>query len=176
MKQVVRMFGIAGAVIVCATLNAAAQTASLKSDVVKDLTAQKDTLAKLAEAMPENKYTFKATPAERDFAAQVMHVAQINVMLGGMLGGKATAPTIDQKATKKADVVKAMNASFDYAIALANEQTDQSMVGTIDAKFMGPSTRARIFYFIVSHSQDVYGQMVVYARLNGVTPPASQRP
>jgi hypothetical protein len=30
--------------------------------------------------------------------------------------------------------------------------------------------------FVMGHTWDIYGQMVVYLRLNGVTPPASQRP
>jgi uncharacterized damage-inducible protein DinB len=41
---------------------------------------------------------------------------------------------------------------------------------------MGPSTRARIYAFLIGHTQDTYGQMVVYLRLNGLVPPASQRP
>jgi hypothetical protein len=28
----------------------------------------------------------------------------------------------------------------------------------------------------MGHTWDIYGQMVVYLRLNGITPPASQRP
>jgi hypothetical protein len=42
--------------------------------------------------------------------------------------------------------------------------------------FLGPSSRARVFYGLIGHTQDIYGQMVVYLRLNGVVPPASQRP
>ena len=30
-----------------------------------------------------------------------------------------------------------------------------------------------VMFFLNGHTQDTYGQMVVYARLNGVTPPAS---
>jgi len=97
-------------------------------------------------------------------------------MLGQMIGGKATPPAIDAKATKKADAIKAMDDSFDYLLVLANEQTDQTMLDTVQARFLGPSTRARVFYFVVSHTQDIYGQMVVYLRLNGGVPPASQRP
>jgi len=32
-----------------------------------------------------------------------------------------------------------------------------------------------VIYFLMQHTQDTYGQMVVYLRLNGVTPPASRR-
>ena len=43
--------------------------------------------------------------------------------------------------------------------------------------FMGPQvSRQRAVYFVMSHSQDTYGQLVVYARLNGITPPASRQP
>ena len=38
---------------------------------------------------------------------------------------------------------------------------------------MGPSTRARPMFFLIGHTQDTYGQMVVYLRLNGVMLPAS---
>jgi uncharacterized damage-inducible protein DinB len=41
---------------------------------------------------------------------------------------------------------------------------------------MGPSSKARIFTFLIGHTWDIYGQMAVYLRLNGVVPPASVRP
>jgi uncharacterized damage-inducible protein DinB len=42
-------------------------------------------------------------------------------------------------------------------------------------RFMGPSTKARVVYYVIGHTWDIYGQMAVYLRLNGMTPPASQR-
>jgi hypothetical protein len=43
--------------------------------------------------------------------------------------------------------------------------------------FLGPKvSRQRVLYFLMTHSQDTYGQLVVYARLNGVIPPASRQP
>jgi len=159
------------------TARPAAQTASLKSDFLKDWAGQKDMLAKIAAAMPEDKYGFKATPAQRSFGEHVLHIAQINVMVFQTLGAKAAAPQINMKATSKADVMKAMADSFDYGTAILNEQTDQTMAGTIQGPpWMGPSTRVRMFAFLIGHTQDTYGQMVVYLRLNGLVPPASQRP
>jgi hypothetical protein len=39
---------------------------------------------------------------------------------------------------------------------------------------MGPSaSRLRNIYFSLQHSEDIYGQLVVYLRLSGGTPPAS---
>jgi len=176
MKQALHVCGLVAVMLVMVALKPAAQSATVKGDVLKDWTGLKDTMVKIANAMPEDKYTYKSTPAQRDFAGQVLHIAQVNAMLLRLVGGKAAAPTIDRNATKKADVVKAMADSFDYGTALINEQTDQSMLETVQAQFLGPSTRARVFYFLVGHTWDIYGQMVVYLRLNGGVPPASQRP
>jgi uncharacterized damage-inducible protein DinB len=167
----------AAAVVAASGAQPFAQTASLKGDFIKEWEGQKATLVKIAEAMPENKYSFKPTPAQRDFGAHVMHIAQINMMVLKTLGAKAPAPTINEKAATKADMIKAMSESFDYGTAILNEQTDQTMAGAIQGPpWMGPSTRARIFAFLIGHTQDTYGQMVVYLRLNGGVPPASQRP
>jgi hypothetical protein len=56
------------------------------------------------------------------------------------------------------------------------EFTDQQWVERVaPPPFMGPSaSRARIIYFDMQHSNDMYGQFVVYLRLNGGTPPASR--
>jgi uncharacterized damage-inducible protein DinB len=179
MTRTSRAFAVAAAaaVVIVSGARPIAQTASLKSDFLKEWAGQKDTLVKIAEAMPENKFSFKPTPAQRDFGGHVMHIAQINLMVLKTLGGKAAAPAINEKATSKADTIKAMSQSFDYGTALLNEQTDQTMAGSIQGPpWMGPSTRARIYAFLIGHTQDTYGQMVVYLRLNGLVPPASQRP
>jgi len=85
---------------------------------------------------------------------------------------------IDAKATGKAATIKAMDDSFDYGTAVLKEQTDQTMVqgAAMPPGFLGPSTRARMFTFLIGHTWDIYGQMAVYLRLSGVTPPASVTP
>src|SRR5262249_44681631 len=133
-------------------------------------------MTKIAEAMPEDKFGFKPTPAQRSFGEQVGHVTQVNAMLLGRLGAKTAAPQINTNATSKADRIKAMNDSFDYGIAVVKEFNNQTIQETIQAPFMGPSTRARVLFFLLGHTWDIYGQMAVYLRLNGVVPPASQRP
>ena len=172
-----RTFALAAVAASAIVARPAAQTASIHADFMKDWQGQKDMLVKIAQAMPEDKFSFKATPVERSYGEHVMHIAQINVMVLQTLGAKAAAPQINMKATSKADVIKAMSDSFDYGLAILKEQTDQSMVGGVQGPpWMGFSTRARMFEFLVGHTQDTYGQMVVYLRLNGLVPPASARP
>ena len=176
MKHVVRTLGFVLVAFALAASNAAAQTATIHGDLLKDWSGMKDTMTKIANAMPDDKFGFKSTPVQRSFGEHVLHIAQINMMLLKVVGGKTPAPEISTKATTKADTIKAMNDSFDYGAALLNEFNNQTIQDTIQAMFLGPSTRARIFVFLMGHTMDTYGQMAVYLRLNGLVPPASQRP
>jgi uncharacterized damage-inducible protein DinB len=178
MKHALRTWGVACAFIVVAALKPAAQSASIQAEMLKDWTGLKDTMDKIANAMPGDKFTFKPTPAQRDYGQQVLHIAQINARLLSLVGSKATAAAIDAKATGKAATIKAMDDSFDYGTAVLKEQTDQTMVqaAAMPPGFLGLSTRARLFTFLIGHTWDIYGQMAVYLRLNGVVPPASVRP
>ena len=113
---------------------------------------------------------------DRRFGRQILHVATVNLALLQTFGGKATPPAINAKATAKAEILKALSDSFDYGAALINEQSEAGMIEQVQARFLGPSSRLRIAYFLAGHTWDIYGQMAVYLRLNGVVPPASQRP
>ena len=156
---------------------AAAQAAHLPAELLKDWTDQKALMMKTADAMPAEKFSYKTTPPQRDFGQQILHVAGGNIAYLRNFGGKAALPTINRNATDKAEILRALAASFDYGEALIKEQTDESVMQIITTnQFLGPSSKARVIYFLLGHTWDIYGQMVVYLRLNGVTPPASQRP
>jgi uncharacterized damage-inducible protein DinB len=178
MRDTLQILAFVCAVLVPGT-PAAAQPVSVQRDALNDWTSQKDTMMKIAEAMPADKYGYKSTAPQRTFGEQILHVAEANVIQMGRLGFKAAAPAINMKATSKAEILKALSDSFDYGTAALKEQTDQTMLQMADASrfsFGGPSTRARVVFFVIGHTWDIYGQMAVYLRLNGIVPPASQRP
>jgi len=168
---------LVGFALLLSTSNAMAQSSTLNRELLKDWIDMKETLVKLANAMPEDKFAFKTTPAQRDFGQQVLHIAGGNVINLNFLRGKAMPPAINRNAKAKAEIIRAMIDSFDYGEALIKEQTPESMFEVVQTnQFLGPSSRARVIYFLIGHSWDIYGQMVVYLRLNGGVPPASQRP
>jgi len=174
-----RLLGMVSVCALVATLQPVkAQSVSIKAEMLKDWSDLKGTMDKMAAEMPDDKYTFKPTPAQQSFGERVMHVATVNAGILGSLGGKAAKPTIDPKVTTKAAAIKAMDDSFDYGTALLNEHSDQQMLTAVPMppRFLGPSSHARIYTFLIGHTWDIYGQLVVYLRLNGHVPPASQRP
>jgi uncharacterized damage-inducible protein DinB len=151
---------------------------SLATDFANDFQGQEDLILKAADAMPADKFDFKPTPPQQTFGERLMHIVQVNAGLFRALGPKTPPPMINMQAKSKADVMAALKQSFDYGLAVVKEFNDQQLVERImPPRFMGPSaSRVRIISFSLVHTEDIYGQMVVYLRLNGVTPPASAAP
>jgi uncharacterized damage-inducible protein DinB len=176
MTRVMLTIAAAAFFAMTAATTAAAQGVTLAGDMLKDWQQQKGMIIGIAEAMPEDKWTFKSTPAQRSYGEQVMHIVQVNQMLLGTLGAKTVAPAINMKATSRADQLQALRQSYDYGEAVFKEFNDAAWVQAVmGPRFIGQATRARIANFAMTHTMDIYGQMVVYLRLNGIVPPASRR-
>ena len=95
-----------------------------------------------AEAMPEDKYGFKPTPAQQSFGERLMHVAGIDLKLVSTLGGKTPAPMVNTKATSKADIVAALRQVNDYGAAVLKEFNDQQLAERVASlPFMGPTAQ-----------------------------------
>jgi uncharacterized damage-inducible protein DinB len=157
---------------------AAPACTTLACDLQADWEFNRQGFVGIVNAMPDDKFSFKPTPAQQTFAERAMHVVTTDLMLIGGLGGKTPAPTINAKATSKADVMAALNASMDYGAAVLKEFDDQQLAERVKSlPFMGPTvSRLRLAYFSIAHTQDIYGQLAVYLRLSGGTPPRSVRP
>jgi uncharacterized damage-inducible protein DinB len=156
---------------------AAPAITTLAGDIQADWARTRQLVTGIAEAMPDDKYNAKPTPAQESFGQRVMHIVTTDLGVLGALGGKTAAPMINRNATSKADILAALKQSYDYGDAVIKEFNDQQWVERVmPPPFMGPSaSRLRIVYFDMQHTEDIYGQLVVYLRLNGGTPPASQR-
>jgi uncharacterized damage-inducible protein DinB len=170
------MFGMVIVALITSSMRPDAQSTGLQAELLKDLTTNRDLMIAIANAMPDDKFAFRATPAQRTYGEQIMHVAVANVTLFKLLASKAQPPTIDPKASTKAAIVKALTDSYDFAVAATKEQTDQTVLQAVVAPPapVGPSSRARVVTFSIGHAMDIYGQMAVYLRLNGIVPPASR--
>jgi uncharacterized damage-inducible protein DinB len=137
-----------------------------------------------AEAMPEDKYGFAPTSGAfkgvRTFGQQVKHVAAVNYILGAAIlqekppaevGGESGPDSI----TAKADILKYLKASFDYAHKAIGTLNEKTCLDPLKSPFgEGSMTPLAMAVIITSHGFDHYGQIVVYLRSNGIVPPASR--
>jgi uncharacterized damage-inducible protein DinB len=150
----------------------AAQT--LSADFQAAWERQRSQIGDLADAMPAETWNYKPTDPQQTFGERVLHVLQVNQALLGFVGG-AGGPDLDGvDAGDKAAVMAALDASFDYGAAVVGRLSDASLAEAVNAAFLGQATRARVLAFSGEHTSDIYGQLVVYLRLNGIVPPASR--
>lgn len=142
-------------------------------------------MVSLVEAMPADQMNFAPTHGAftgvRTFCDQAMHVgAVLYLVSAGILGEKTPAAVGKNESgpaeiTGKADVVKYLNGAFAYAHRAMGSLNAQNLTGMVKSPFgSGEASRESLAITNVSHVMDHYGQMVVYARMKGVVPPASR--
>jgi uncharacterized damage-inducible protein DinB len=145
-----------------------------------------------ADAMPEDKYNFKPTndlikdsefTGVKTYAQQVKHIAVTNELIAAVLNGQpqpvpdAESDLGPEKLTSKADIMQYLKDSFAHTHAAFAKFTKANLDEQVRNPF-GPGTRPRLHValIILGHTQDHYGQMVEYLRMNGIIPPASRPP
>jgi len=76
----------------------------------------------------------------------------------------------------KTEIVDYLKNSFVYSHKALATLNPKNMLGTVQSPF-GPNKVPRLNLAIItlSHTNDHYGQMVEYLRMNGIVPPASRR-
>jgi hypothetical protein len=139
----------------------------------------------LVEAMPADKFGFApkagAFDGVRTFALEARHIAfVIDEVSAAMLGEKNPSAGGDDEngpanLTTKADIVKYVKDAFAYAHRAMATLTNENLMAETTDPFnpRGKRTRVDSAGIISWHTFDHYGQMVEYARMNGVIPPAS---
>jgi uncharacterized damage-inducible protein DinB len=140
----------------------------------------------IAQAMPEDKYSFAPTNGNfvgvRTFAQQVKHIATANNRFFDSILGN-TAPVApdegvgsngpDSIATKD-QIVQYLKDSFAKGHkAIATINADNAVTPLKDPAVPFLSTRMALAMFACTHAMDHYGQMVEYLRDTGGTPPMS---
>jgi hypothetical protein len=156
---------------------------SLAQQADKQLISMEKEVVSLAEAMPADKYDF--APKEgafqnvRTFALQMRHVALINdeiaaVLLGEKIPDAGKNENGPDSLSSKVEIVKYMKASFAHLHKAVLGQEGKSFTESISSPFGGKTERGSLVNVPAWHTFDHYGQAVVYARMNGVVPPASQ--
>ena len=124
--------------------------------------------------MPESGYGFMPEGEPRSFAGWVGHVADAQANQCGGLAGTPLQLGAGQMTTK-ADLVAALKKSFDACDAAFNALTDENAMEPFTGGRGGPQPKAVAAYGMIIHSNECYGAMAVYMRLQKLTPPSSAK-
>lgn len=130
-------------------------------------------VVRTAEAVPEDKYDYKPTPEVRSFREQLVHIVQENYFFMGFVSGEKKAPP--KNLATKAEIIQALNESYDNGAKILSGLNDQSAMETVPLMGGRKGPRWSMALMNIVDNMDHYGNLVVYMRLNGITPPSSQK-
>jgi uncharacterized damage-inducible protein DinB len=137
--------------------------------------AVRQNLIESAEAMPEDSYSFRLTPAQRPFGEWIGHTAMGNFFYCSQIKGEKAPDTHHlHSLVAKPELIKALAESFDYCDAALKDMDDHKAFAehTVGDNKVYP---VQGMVAIVSSDNEHYGNIVGYLRAKGVTPPSTAR-
>jgi uncharacterized damage-inducible protein DinB len=146
----------------------------MKGQALVDLDIVNKKFVSLANAIPQDKFTWRPSEDSRSFAEVFLHVAGERYGILTLMG--ATPPpgldpkTYEKSTTDKAKIIEELNKSWEYT-----QKTIQGMANSDFAKLLpklGPdANEGDVIYILVADAHEHLGQAVAYARVNGIVPP-----
>lgn len=155
------------------TLSATAQQPTAKDAFLEKWSNSKEYLIAIAQAMPEQHYTFKPTERQMTFGDQLLHIRANMLWLGTthFSPDKFDRSSVTNNIPKgKAAIIKALETSFDTVYAFAKATTADDLKTTVDF-FAGPKSKLQILNLLQDHVTHHRGQLIVYLNLNTIDPP-----
>jgi uncharacterized damage-inducible protein DinB len=158
----------------CATIRAQFNE-SVKAQLVKEWQRARAYTLEYLDAMPKDKYGFKAQDSIRSFAQQMLHLAQDIVIMVSLGTGKERiwqGQILEQRpSAQTADSVRYfVKASYDYGIdGIQNMDASKFEEKVKNRNF--EETRFAWLLKAFEHQTHHRGQTTIYIRLLGIKPP-----
>ena len=196
MRPLLRL-ALPAALIAATTLPAAAQrpttvgtgaaglTAGLTADLLTDLGQVEKKIVGLARAIPADKYGWRPGQGVRSVGEVLMHVAADNYLLPAALGHAAdpatgikgndykTAQAYERRQLDRDATIAELEKSFAH-LKNSLSATPAARLGEPVSMFGQTLTVQQTWILTTTHLHEHLGQLIAYARSNGVVPPWSQ--
>lgn len=151
---------------------AATPASGPRAEFLKELDNVEKKMVSLAEAMPQDKLTWRPMEGVRSVSEVYMHMAGSNFRLTQSLGIKPpTGVEGDpEKITDKAKVVETLKQSFTHLRQAATNTPDADWDKTMTVSGRNINVREAFFRQLLGLREHL-GQSIAYARMNRVVPP-----
>ena len=133
-------------------------------------------LIALAEATPAEKFAWRPAPGVRSTSEVYMHIVMANFYLLSVTGPKMPPDlkmNAEKTVTSKAEVIAWLKRSLEAVkqAHLAADPKDMSRKVKVSGR---DATVEGMYLRIIVHANEHMGQLVAYARMNGIVPPWSK--
>jgi uncharacterized damage-inducible protein DinB len=146
----------------------------MKAQSLLDLQVVQKKFADLANVVPADKFTWRPSADSRSFAEVFLHVAgeryQILALMGAQPPAGFDAKTFEKSTTDKARILDELNRTWDFTQKTINGMSNADFAKLLPK--LGPQANAGdVVYILVADAHEHLGQVVAYARENGIVPP-----
>jgi hypothetical protein len=158
----------------------AAPTAGWRAEFLRSYAQIESKYVQLAQATPWDKYSWHPAGdvTVRSPCEVLMHITGENYAFAEPLGVK-TPSSIDQKTIERCPASKEQTiAAVKQSFAFTRDAVLKTSDGDADAvvKLFGSSaTKRGVLLAMAEHSGEHLGQLIAYARMNGIVPPWSAK-
>lgn len=128
-------------------------------------------LLEIAEAMPEENYSFKPTEREMTFGKQLLHIkGNMDWLSTSYFKNEKFDKSKDENTYSKDEIILMLENSFDAVYNIIKNTEPESLHEKVDF-FAGPKTKLQILNLLQDHVTHHRGQLIVYLNLNEIVPP-----
>ncbi|HZR65198.1 MAG TPA: DinB family protein [Terriglobales bacterium] len=146
----------------------------MKAQSLLDLERVNKKFVDLENAIPSDKFTWRPSADSRSFAEVFLHVAgeryQILKLMGATPSSDFNGKTFEKSTTDKAQIAEQLTKSWEWAQKQINGMTNADFAKLLPK--LGPQANAGdVVYILVADAHEHLGQVIAYARVNGIVPP-----
>jgi uncharacterized damage-inducible protein DinB len=147
--------------------------ATLKAGLLARFEESSSKVLRLGEAIPATKYSWRPAPGVRSIGEVLVHVGLGNYYTTSDAGAKPSlqvGDTLEKTLTSKTEVLAFLRTSIGYMRSVLDRLTEADLEHP--ATMFGQSTTLEnVYLFGIAHVHEHLGQLIAYARFNGVVPP-----
>lgn len=159
-----------------ATAQEAVEPTTYQQEFAGGMSYSQDQIVKLIEAIPQDKFTWRPAEGVRSVSEVILHIAGSTYMLSSALGTPVpeglNLETLEKSTTNKDEILKYVNDAYAFSSTAVANVSDEAMNEMIELPF-GTFSKRGVIMIIATHSYEHKGQLIAYARFNGITPPWS---
>lgn len=159
-------------------LTAWCQESTVQDEFVGMVHYNSEQVVSLAEAIPTETYSWRPEEGVRSVAEVCAHIISANYFFSTMLGAElpegVNPEKLEETLQSKEEIVEALKKSFAFIAEAGQEVSDEALLEEVDF-FGGQKFNKRTILVITqTHASEHKGQLIAYARMNGITPPWSE--
>lgn len=148
------------------------------TDFFKVYNTAADKATSLADAITAEKYDWRPAEGVRSVKEVVLHITGANYYFASLLGTPVPEGidprNLDKTVDSKEDAISTLKASIEHFKKAVNSMDADAFNQEVEF-FGSKGTKRQVMLIVGDHTAEHLGQLIAYARMNGITPPWSKK-